>query len=275
MVTLSPDEVASAEFPTVRRGGFKVAEVQAFLTDVAADLAAAQDEAAQASSELGELQAKAEKVFAALKATSAEAQGAIKEAEVARLDLEGRLEVAERERDKAVLKAKDTKRALEVATADCERLEAAVAEGRPLVAEGTPDTYTQMGEEVAHLLRSAAVTAEAVRAEAEREATGLRAAADQYAGETRRTAELVARQIKSEADEGARAQLEAATSTSATVVADATEEVKRLRGVQLQLREGLEAFSDWVQTSLAAPPERLPARTDLTLLPASPHTLDA
>lgn len=281
---MTAEEVAEVAFTTVRRG-FDETEVRDFLSYLAHDYDAALDQAARASKQLVELQAHYQQTVGAWRAATSALQAAETAAEDARerqRQVEGRTAGLERERDDATRKVNDLLAMLDVARSELDDTRAAMVKAEQALAVDNKDSYSRLGEEVAVLLRSAAVAADSVRSEAERyaaqtcgeadeyltrlrrdadqmvaeatqQATDLRSAADAYANETRHAADVAAMRVESEAAGEARLRVDTAKSEATALVAAAEESVSGLRATEAQLRDGLATLSQMIKHHLDAP----------------------
>lgn len=285
-MSLTPEQVAAATFP-VERQGFKKDDVCAFLAVVASEFEQARREAAEAASKAGDLD----------EATKAKVMDAFQAAKVARHDARRAIAAAEeraqsllQEHDRVVAKAQNLQLVLDRVRTENERFKAALeAQG----AAKSQDSYTQLGDQVAGLLRAATSSADSVRAEAELQAAQIRGEADNYSSALReraeqllaesrqdaaqlrdsaesylvdiqRAAEEAARQVKADADAAARRSVRAAEVEVARLVGTAEERVDRLRETELQVRRGLEAIGEWVNASLSVPIDDVPVRSAAT-----------
>jgi len=285
-MSLTPEQVAAATFP-VERQGFKKDDVCAFLAHVASEYHKALSDAADAASKAGDLD----------EATKAKVLEAFQSAKVARHDArravvaaEERAQGLQQEHDRLVAKTQDLQLVVDRVRTESQRYKAALdAQG----AARSEDSYAQLGDQVAGLLRAATSSADSVRAEAELQAAQIRGEADNYSAALReraeqlladarqdaaslrdsaekylvdiqRGAEEAARQVKADADTAARRCVRAAEVEVARLVSAAEERVDRLRETELQVRRGLEAIGDWVNLSLSLPFEEVPVRSDST-----------
>lgn len=287
---LSPEQIVDVVFSTGRRG-FDEAEVREFLEVVAGDYAAALDETAQASWELGELRDKYDKAvegWRSLAASGQVAQTSLQEAQARQRQAESKAAALERERSEARSRADEAQAALELVRSERDEIKDALAKAQEALKAEHSDVYSQLGEEVAVVLRSAVLAAESARSEADlyvtqkcREAdeaceqlradaerasaqaaqriADLRAEADEYAKNARYQADMAAMAVEAEADEKARRKLESAETDAASTMAKAQEHVTTLRATEAQVREGLEALTDWITRSLASPVGELPS----------------
>lgn len=275
------DEISSRQFGSAVRGWDKD-EVSAFLAEVADDYRAAMNEAALARSDRAELSLRTERLEELLRS----ADGLCQDAREA-------TKAAEAQRDAALGQVAALERALTEARTEAEAATRAVQVAPPTSTEG----YAQVGEEVTAVLRTAGEAAGSMRAEAERWAADTRGKADQYAAAVRRKAddhsEAVRRQAgealaaaqqrsaelcasadrycaetkdgaqaaanagRAQADERIRGEIEAAQTEAAALLANANDELERLRTTEQQLRQGLSAAAAWIQRSLASPFDEL------------------
>ncbi len=273
-MSLSPQEVADATFG-VERQGFKKDDVRSFLALVAAEYDRAVNDAAAASSAPAGLD----------EPTRARVRDALQAATLARqvarravAEAEERVKSLEVDREKLLGRGRDLQLVLDRVRVECSGYKAALA------AQSTKsnDSYAQLGDQVAELLRAATTTADSVRAEAELhaaqvrgeadtygtavrqradqllaearlEAVELRASAESYLGDVQRAAEATARQVKTEADAEARRCIKAAEAEAARLVGEAEKKLDGLRAIETQVRRGLEAIGDWVNLSLSVP----------------------
>jgi cell division septum initiation protein DivIVA len=276
-VSLSPQQVADATF-AVERQGFKKDDVRAFLAVVASEYEKAViDAAAPPPAPIGldeSTRARIQEALQAAKLSRHAARRAVAEAEEKVKALEGGNE-------KTLARARDLQLALDRVRIECAGYKAALASE----SAKSSDSYAQLGDQVAEVLRAATTTADSVRAEAElhvaqiraeaetysnalreraeqmladarQEAAELRAGAESYLRDVQRGAEATARQVKTEADAEARRTVKAAEAEVARLVGEAEKKLDGLRAAEVQVRRGLEAIGDWVNLSLAAPSDQ-------------------
>jgi DivIVA domain-containing protein len=174
-MALTPDEVASVEFPSGLRGWDRE-DVKAFLVGVAADYQAALDESARLAGVCADLRAQMGRLEEQLAIT----QTRLRNAQVATA-------TAEEERDQAIAQLADRMPLGDGSTTG----PAAIGAARSVSAV---DAFAELGDGIAKVLRSAAQAAAALQLTAERRAEQVRTEAAEYADRVRSDADQYAEQ---------------------------------------------------------------------------------
>jgi DivIVA domain-containing protein len=169
-MALTPDEVASVEFPSGLRGWDRE-DVKAFLVGVAADYQAALDESARLAGVCADLRAQMGRLEEQLAIT----QTRLRNAQVATA-------TAEEERDQAIAQLADRMPLGDGSTTG----PAAIGAARSVSAV---DAFAELGDGIAKVLRSAAQAAAALQLTAERRAEQVRTEAAEYADRVRSDAD--------------------------------------------------------------------------------------
>jgi cell division septum initiation protein DivIVA len=226
--------LARRSFRTVKNG-YDREEVDAYLSYALTTARQLLGAAAELSKELNALRTGTAELRGVIGAQQATIDAA--EAELARLRTE--LERRREEAREAAARAWSLQHELDAARAELAELRATA--GR--------DAFTEVGEEVASVLRAAHEAAAAVRAAAEGEAEAARQAALEAVRRDRDEAARVLADARAEAERlvsDARAEAD-------ELVGAALARTEELQRVEQQLREGLSAAANWVLNAVSAP----------------------